>query len=138
MAASAETIASVKKNRMFSIYQPALDESLGSFEAGERLLLEGLANVGNCDGYYLITDRGIHYCDSEKAGMFRKRYVARFFPKNAAARAVIDQIGPPQYSYLRIYNDSGKMAIVMQFEDEFSDAPSRVQAERAARALGLS
>lgn len=129
--------AEIKSNRMLSLYQPALDESLEALADGESLLLYGLANVGNCDGYYFITDRGVHYCEKEKSGAFKKRYVARLFSKEQMASAVVDQMGPPQFAYLRIFDENKKMLLVMMFQDEFSDSPALHQAEAAAQALGF-
>lgn len=126
----------LENEAMMRLYQPALGEGLDSFEDGERLLLHGLANVGNCDGYYLITDRGVRYCDSEKTGLFKKTYVGRFFPKSRMARAIIDQAGPPQYAYLRIFDEDDNMALVIWVQDEFSETPALHQAEMAAKALG--
>ena len=129
----------LESERMMMLYQPALGESLDSFEKGERLLLHGLANVGNCDGYYLITDRGVHYCDSEKMGLFKKRYVSRFYPRSQMAKGIIDQIAGPHAAYLRIYDENGRMNLVFWFNEEpWQMAPALVQAEAAARALGFA
>ncbi len=42
-------------------------------------MFHGFAHVGNCDNYYLITRHGIHYCDQERIGLFKKQHVSRFF-----------------------------------------------------------
>jgi hypothetical protein len=126
------------ENQRMMLYQPALGESLDSFEEGENLLLHGIASVGNCEGYYLITNRGVHYCDSEKVGLFKKKYVSRFYPRSQMAEAIIDQIAGPRNAYLRIYDEYGKMNLVFWFNEEpWQDSPCLVQAEAAARALGF-
>lgn len=121
------------------LYQPALGESLDSIEEGESILLHGFANVGNCVGYYLITNRGVHYCDSEKTGLFKKAYVSRFFPKSEMASASIDQISGPHAAYLRIFDEDDNMVLVLWFDEEpWQTEPSLKQAEDAARALGFA
>lgn len=139
MGAPPEVRGPIESQRMMMLYQPALGDSLDSIEDGERILLHGYANVGNCDGYYLITDRAVHYCDSEKAGVFKKRYVSRSYPRSSMARAILDQISGPHNAYLRIYDRDDKMALVFWFNEEpWQEAPCMVQAEAAARALGFA
>jgi hypothetical protein len=139
MSAPPEVRRPIESERMMQLYQPAIGQSLDSIEDGETVLLHGYAHVGNCYGYYLITDRGVHYCDSQKTGLFKKTYVSRFFPKSQMTRAVIDQIAGPQFAYLRIYDKQSKMALVLWFDEEpWQKVPCRAQAEAAASALGLT
>lgn len=125
----------VKAERMMSIYQPAVDETLDAMADDEQVFDRGYAHVGDAVGYYFITDRGIHYCDSEKVGMFKKRFVSRFYPQSEIASASIDDMGQPTSAYLRIRNPEGKQSLVMWFEDELNDIPAYAQAQRAGRAL---
>jgi hypothetical protein len=140
MAIPQQVRVPLEDDDMMHLYQPALGESLDVIEkTGERILLHGLAHVGNCDGYYLITDQGVHYCDSEKMGFLKKRYVSRFYPRAHMAHAVVDQIAGPRNAYLRIFEDDDSMNLVFWFNEEpWQDAPSLVQAEAAARALGFA
>lgn len=138
MSVPPEVRTPIENEGMMRLYQPALGESLDAIEPGEEILLHGLAHVGNCEGYYLITNRGVHYCDSEKAGLFKKRYVSRFYPRSKMAKAHIDQISGPQNAYLRIYDNENNMSLVFWFNEEpWQDMPCLVHAERVARALGF-
>jgi hypothetical protein len=139
MGAPPEVRIPIENQRMMQLYQPALGQSLDSIEDGETILLHGFAHVGNCSGYYLITDRGVHYCDSQKTGLFKKTYVSQFFPRARMARAIIDQVAGPQNAYLRIYDKENKMALVIWFDEEpWQKEPCGVQAEAAASALGFT
>jgi hypothetical protein len=129
----------LESQTMMKLYQPALGKSLDSIADGESILVYGFANVGNCSGYYLITNLGVHYCDQEKAGMFKKVYANRFFPKSRMTKGVIDQISGPTNAYLRVYDESNKMALVMWFDEEpWQNRPCLEQANDAAHALGFS
>jgi hypothetical protein len=139
MAVPPEVRLPIESERMMQLYQPALGESLDSIEEGESILLRGFASPGNCSGYYLITNLGIHYCDTEKAGLFKKIYASRFFPKSRMSRGIIDQIAGPSFAYLRIYDENNKMALVIKFDEEpWQDVACLEQAEAAARALGFA
>lgn len=128
----------IESQRMMMLYQPAVGQSLDSIGEDEEILLYGFASVGNCSGYYFITNLGVHYCDSEKVGFLKKRYVSRFYPKARMARAIIDQIAGPHQAYLRIYDQDDTMALVFWFDEEpWQDKPSLMQAEGAAQALGF-
>jgi hypothetical protein len=128
----------LESQQLMRLYQPALGQSLDAFTEAEKLLLHGYGNVGNCAGYYLITNLGVHYCDSEKAGLFKRRYVNRFFPRSRMVRAIIDQIAGPHLAFLRIYDHESRMVLVMQFDEEpWQDRPCLDQAEQAAHALGF-
>jgi hypothetical protein len=138
MGADASLRAVVANDRMMQIYQPAVDQTLDRLGEGEQLYQRGFANVGNCDGYYLLTNRGIHYCDRVKSGFLSKRYESRFFTRDEISHAILDQIAGPQYAYLRLYDQQGKMALVMWFQDEMSKEGSAIaEAHRAGGALGL-
>lgn len=129
----------LENQRMMMLYQPALRESLDSIVEGERILMHGFAHVGNCSGYYLITNLGVHYCDQEKAGMFKKVYASRFFPSSRMTKAIVDQVGGPAFAYVRIYDEDNNMALVMMFDEEpWQDRPCLAQAEAAATALGFA
>jgi len=132
-----EIPAPIEREGLMKRYQPALDESLESLEPGESVLLEGIASVGNCQGYYLITDRGVHYCDSKKVGLFKTTYIARFFPRSEMTRATVERIAGPVSAYLDIYDHDGELALVMKFDNPWERASCIEQAEAVGRALAL-
>ena len=139
MSVPPEVRIPLENERMMMLYQPALGQSLDSIVDGESILLHGFANVGNCSGYYLVTNLGVHYCDSEKAGLFKKVYASRFFPKSRMTKGIIDQIAGPSNAYLRVYDENNKMALVMWFDEEpWQNKPCLEQAKDAAGALGFS
>lgn len=120
-----------------SLYEPAISETLDAIADDEEVREYGFANVGNCDGYFVVTDRGVHYCESEKAGFMKKRYASRFYPRSDMRRAVIDQISGPSNAYLRIFDQNDKMSMVMWFQAELSRGDPLTDAKRAAAALEL-
>jgi hypothetical protein len=136
VGAPPEVRVPIENEGMMKHYQPALGESLDSIREGESISLYGVASVGNCQGYYLITDRGVHYCDSEKAGLFKKTYVSRFVPRSRMATGVIDQVGP-NYAFLRIYDRDDEMVLAMKFDNPWQRAACIEQAEAAAQALAF-
>ena len=68
----------IENETMMKVYQPALGESLDLIPEEYKVMFHGLPNVGNRDSYYVITHAGVHYCETEKLGLFKKRYVPRF------------------------------------------------------------
>lgn len=136
MGASPEVRVAIENDGMMKRYQPALGESLDLFDGSERILVHGLASVGNCQGYYFITDRGIHYCDSEKAGLFKRTYISRFFPRSQVTAWTINGVKPVR-AYLCLYGQDGQEVLVMKFDDQWQRASCLEQAEAAAQALAV-
>jgi hypothetical protein len=108
--------------------QPALGESLDAILDGQTIKFDGFAHVGNCVSYYLITLDGIHYCDQEKAGLLKKRYVPRFFSLDTVESLDVESRGPN--TYVRFIG-GGRMLLSMWFSDEVS-AFRRMSAEDEA------
>lgn len=136
MGASPEVRVLIENDGMMKRYQPALGESLDLFDGSERILVQGLASVGNCQGYYFITDRGVHYYDSEKSGLFKRTYISRFFPRSQVTVWTINGVRPG-CAYLRIYGQDDQVALVMKFDDLWQRASCVEQAEAAAQALAV-
>ena len=80
-------------------------------------MFHGFANVGNCDSYYLITHHGIHYCETEKLGLFKKTLRASLFDLDPVDNISVDT--RPGSAYVRFFSQ-GKMVLVMWFMDELS------------------
>jgi hypothetical protein len=110
---------------------------LERMEPDENILLRGVANIGRSMGYYVVSERGVHYTDREKVGLLRKREVSGFIACEDIASMYVEQFrNLPEYAYLRIYGHSGECIASIWFEDEFGDEPAEMQAHRMANALG--
>jgi hypothetical protein len=107
----------IENETLMKVYQPALGESLDAIPEEHKVLFHGFAHVGNCESYYIITHAGIHYCDQERLGLFKKRYVPRYFSLDSVE--TIDVETRPGSAYIRFFKD-GRMALVMWFQDELS------------------
>jgi hypothetical protein len=118
----------LENERMMMSFQPALGESLDSIPEEHRIVFHGFANIGNCDSYYLITHHDIHYCETEKIGLFKKRYVPRTFDLTAVETIGVDT--GPGSAYVRFFIQN-KMVLVMWFQDELS-AFRQMSAEQEA------
>lgn len=124
---------------MFSMWSTARAQILEGMERDEDILLRGTAHVGNEIGYYVVTQRGVHYTDREKVGLFKKREVSGFIDRVDIAFLHVEQFrNLPEYAYLRFEGTSGKRIASVWFEDELGDEPAEVQAQRMADALGAS
>lgn len=129
MAASPQERAKVEGNRFLAVYQPALDESLEAINEVQKIRAWGVADIGNCESYYLITTAGVHYCEKEKAGAFKKRYAPRFVSLDPVEQLDIESRG--SNTYLRFVG-GGKTHLTMWFKDEISQAVHRCSAEDEA------
>lgn len=118
----------LENETMMKVYQPALGESLDAIPEEYKILFHGFAHVGNCVSYYLITHSGIHYCDQEKIGLFKKRYVPRFFDLDPVETLDVEIRGTN--AYIR-FMGGGKTLLTMWFQDELS-AFRRLSAEGEA------
>ncbi len=137
MAVPSEVRIPIENERMMKLYQPALGESLDAILEGEKILLQGFAHVGNSVSYYLLTHRGLYYCESERAGFLKKRYASRFLDLGPAAGADLEFPGHlPHYAYLRFRDERGKVMISVWFQDELSRSSAHEEAQRMADVFG--
>ena len=119
MAVPPEVRRPIESETMMKIYQPALGETLDSIPEEYKIVFHGFAHVGNCDSYYLITHHGIHYCEKEKLGLFKSRYVARFFSLDDVENVEVETRPDIGSAYLRFFVD-GRQRLVMWFKDDLS------------------
>ncbi len=135
MPASPTVRAQLEGERMLGTFKPAIGETLDAFTDDEQILDWGYD--GHWDGYFFITQRGLHYCDKVKTGFFSKSLVAKFLPREQITSGSIDQISGPDSAFLRLYDDDKNMLFVIWFAEEVGpDVLGR--AHRAAEALNLA
>ncbi len=109
----------LESETMMQVYQPALGQSLDSIPEEYRIVFHGFAHVGNCDSYYLITHHGIHYCEEEKVGFLKKRYVPRFFDLDPVETVDVETRPDIGAAYLR-FRVEGQQRLVIWFKDYLS------------------
>jgi hypothetical protein len=128
----------LENETLMKVYQPALGESLDSIPEEYKIVFHGFANVGNCESYYLITHHGIHYCDKERVGLLKMRYVPRFFDLDPVDSVQVEARPDLHSAYLRFFGD-GKTLLTMWFKDElsaFRSMSAEDEAMRFAKAFG--
>lgn len=126
--------ASLERELFGYAWQPALDQSLKSLVEGEQILCRGVAEVGNCESYYLFTVRRIYYADAVKAGFMKKRYEGRFFDMGGVTSIIVDPHPQLESAYLRFYRGHQELNFVMWFKDYLSNMRG-MSSEQDARKL---
>ena len=135
MPASPMARTALEHDRQFTASGVAAREILERMTPEETILMSGVARIGSDVGYYVLTQRGIHYTDREKAGMFKKRTVSGFIDRNAIDEAYVEQFpNLPHYAYVRLHGAAGRVGTVW-FEDAFCEGAAQGYAERMAEQL---
>jgi hypothetical protein len=126
----------LENDRQFAACSPAVrNEILERMEEAEEILHSGVAHVGEDIGYFVVTQRGIHYTDREKAGFLKKREVSGFIDRDSLDHVYIEQSPHrPQYAHLRLEGTAGRVGSIW-FEDEFGLDSAEIQAQAVAEAL---
>lgn len=118
----------IENETMMKVFQPAVSQSMDAIPDGSKILFHGFANIGNCDSSYFITYHGIYYCEQERRGLLKKKYVPRFFDLDRVEKVGMDDLR--DQAYVRFFGE-GKMLLVMWFKPELS-AFRRMTAEEEA------
>lgn len=135
MPASPAIRAALEGDVQFTMCGAAAQEILERLSEEETILMSGVAHVGDDLGYYVLTERGIHYTDREKAGLFKKRHVSGFIDRDAIEEAYVERFPKsPEYAYLRLQGATGRVGTVW-FEDAFCRGSAGDYAERMAGLL---
>jgi hypothetical protein len=138
MPASPMVRGILEHDRMLMLMPAAAREMLEQMTPEEEILLRGVAHVGRDLGYFVVTQRGIHYTDREKVGLFKKREFAGFIARDDLGHVDVEQFrNLPTYAYLRLHGPTGERVGSVWFEDEFGDESAEAQAYRMAAALGV-
>lgn len=112
---------------------------LAGMSETEEIRHTGVAHVGDSLGFYLVTQRGIHYTDTQKVGLFKKRAISGFIDRATVDHVYVERFpNLPHYAYLRLIGDDGSRVASVWFEDDFSRDGADAEAHAVAALLAGS
>jgi hypothetical protein len=124
MPASPTARSILEDDRQFTATPVASREILDRMSENEEVRVSGVARINTDLGYYIVTQRGIHYAYRKRAGLFRHREVSGFFDKADFDSVDVEAPSHLPHAYLRLLDKAEQRIGTIWFENEFCGSAS--------------